>query len=144
MAVRVEVEIRASAEVVWAVLADVERWTEWTPSTTRIELLEGDELGAESRVRIKQPRLPATVWRVSDFVAGQRFTWDAPAFGVTTTATHAIAPGTDGVNVTLSVETRGRLSWLARPLVEWISRRYVRQEAAGLKRRCESGSDAAD
>lgn len=145
MAVRVEVEIRASAEVVWAVLVDVERRPEWSSSTMRIELLEGEELGAESRVRIKQPWLPATVWRVPDFVVGQRFAWEAPAFGATTTATHAIAPGADGVDVTLSIETRGRLSWLAaRPLIEWISRRYARQEAAGLKRRGESGPDAAD
>ncbi len=139
MAIRIDVEIDAPEERVWATLVEVERRPEWTRSMRRVELLDGSALEAGSRVRIKQPWLPATVWRVSEYAAGERFAWEAPTLGATTRAGHAVVPRGAGVTVTLTAETRGRVSWLAGPFVDWVSRRYMAQEAAGLKRRCEGG-----
>ena len=33
-------DVDASADVVFAVLTDVERWSEWTPTVTRVERLD--------------------------------------------------------------------------------------------------------
>ena len=70
MRVAVTVDGSAPPEVVWAVLSDVESWPTWTASITSVRPLSPDLLQVGSRVRIMQPRLPATVGTVSDLVEG--------------------------------------------------------------------------
>ena len=70
MRVDVTVDVSAPPEAVWAVLADVGSWPTWTASITSVRPLSPDLLQVGSRVRIMQPRLPATVWTVSDLVEG--------------------------------------------------------------------------
>jgi uncharacterized protein YndB with AHSA1/START domain len=70
----ITVGISAPPELVWAVLSDVESWPESTASVTAVRRLSSERLQVGSRVRLKQPRLPATVWTVSALVAGERFT----------------------------------------------------------------------
>src|SRR5262249_25042760 len=77
MKIEVSVEIFRPAERVWSVLVDVERWPEWTPSTTSIERLDQAAFGPGSRVRIRQPKLKAVVWRVTEFRQDRLFTWEA-------------------------------------------------------------------
>ena len=66
------VEVAAPAAAVWTVYADVERWSEWTASITRIEALDGPELAVGKRFAIKQPRLPRLVWEISELEPGAR------------------------------------------------------------------------
>jgi uncharacterized membrane protein len=70
----ITVGISAPPELVWAVLSDVASWPESTASVTSVRRLSSERLQVGSRVRLKQPRLPATVWTVSALVAGERFT----------------------------------------------------------------------
>ena len=97
----------------------------------QVALLDGDVLEAGSRVRLKQMWLPATVWRMSEYVAGERFAWEAPTFGAVTTGAHAIVPRGTGVTVRLTVETRRRMSWLASSIVDCVSRRYLGRAEVG-------------
>jgi uncharacterized membrane protein len=138
MAFTTSVEIDAPHSRVWDILVEVERWPEWTDSMTQIELLDGADFALGSRVRIRQPRLPAAVWTVTEFEAGRRFTWQAPSFGGAIIASHLLeaAPG-EGTRVVLTAESRGRLLRLVSLPFARMTRRYVRLEAEGLQRRCE-------
>jgi uncharacterized membrane protein len=132
------VEIEAPAPAVWAVLADVTRWPEWTPTMNEVRLRDADTLGPASRADIRQPKLPKAVWTVTEFEDGHRFAWAARGLGFRTVGDHLVEPLDGGrCRVTLGVETTGPL---ARPF--WriagdLTERYVATEAASLKRHCE-------
>ena len=140
MRVDVTVGINAPPEVVWAVLSDVESWPEWTASVTSVRSIRPGPLQVGSRVRIKQPRLPVTVWTVSDLVEGERFTWTATSPGVNTRASHRVVPAADGSRVTLSIDQAGILGRLVGRLYGRLTRRYVQMEATGLKQRSEESA----
>ena len=139
----VTIDISAPPEVVWAVLSDVESWPTWTASITSVRPLSPDPLQVGSRVRIKQPRLPATVWTVSDLVEGEQFTWTATSPGVNTRASHRVAGTAAGSRVTLSIGQAGVLGRLVGRLYGGLTRRYVEMEAAGLKQRSEESAPQA-
>ena len=132
------VDIAAPPERVWEVLADVERWSEWTETVTWVRRLDDGPLRSGSRAKINQPKIPETEYVVTDLDPGQSFTWVATGPGVTTTARHTVEalPG-GGSRGRLAVEQAGLvgavLGWFSRGLTD----RYLANEAAGLKARCE-------
>ena len=136
----VAVEIAASPERVWEVLADIERWSEWTPSITSAQKLD------DGRYRVKQPRFPAAVWTVTSWEPAKGFSWTARSGGVTTVADHELQPGAgDGAGattVTLRIRQTGPMAGVVALLFGSRARRYVQQEADGLKRQSEAGSAA--
>lgn len=132
-------DIDTDAATVWKVLADVERWPEWTPSTTAVRILGGGEVGAGSRAEVRQPRLPRAVWEVTEFEPEREFTWRTSNGGVTTVAEHLIADRAEGgVSVCLRLTQTGPLAPLVGLFVSGMTRRYVQAEANGLKSRCEA------
>ena len=137
----ITVDISAPPEVVWAVISDVESWPEWTASVTSVRRLSSQRLQVGSRVRIKQPRLPATVWTVSDLVEGEQFTWtaDNPP-GVRTRASHRVAGRANGSQATLWIDQGGVLGSVVGLLYGGLTRRYLQMEAAGLKQRSEESA----
>lgn len=139
--VETSVEIAATPEDVWAVLVDVERWPQWTNSMSDVKFIDPGPLAVGSRVRIKQPRLPPTVWEVTALEPVRSFTWKATAPGVTTVADHRLAAAAaDHVTVTLSIQRSGALAGLVDRLFGRLTREYVGMEAEGLKRRCETAT----
>ena len=122
------------------VLSDVESWPEWTASVTSVRRLSSERLRVGSRVRIKQPGLPATVWTVSDLVEGEQFTWTADSPGVRTRASHRVAGRADGSQATLWIEQGGVLGSVVGLLYGGLTRRYLQMEAAGLKQRSEESA----
>ena len=138
MNLQVSADIRAGSQSVWATLIDVARWPEWTRSVESIERLDAGTFGIGSRLRIRQPRVPAAIYAVTDFQPGRSFTWVGESFWIKSTAGHVVEPGRDGtVSVTLSLAQTGWLAWLVRSRAEKIAREYLAMEAQGLKRRCE-------
>ena len=132
------IDIDAAPGDVWAVLTDVERWPQWTASMTSVQRLDEGPFAVGSRARVRQPKLPAAVWEVTDLEPERSFTWTASAPGVNSTAEHRLTPRPVGaVSVTLGISQTGALSPLVALLGSRIARRYVRMEAEGLKRRCE-------
>ena len=133
------VDVAAPAQLVFEVYTDVERWPEWTVSVTSVERLDQGPLSVGSRARIKQPRLPAAVWEVTEVVAGHSFTWMARGPGIITKAVMSSPRQRVGgpVKVTASVEQAGLLGPLLGFLTKQLTNRYLQIELRGLKAHCE-------
>src|SRR5262245_33939484 len=101
------VEIPTPLPLVWSVMADVERWPEWTASISSVKLLSPGPLQVGSRVRIHQPKLPPAFWRVVELNPGAGFTWVSRAPGARVTARHAAEAAASGTRVTLSIHYEG-------------------------------------
>ena len=140
----ITVNIAAPPDRVWAVMADVERWSEWTPTITQIQRLERGPLVVGSRARVRQPKLPSAVWQVSELLEGRSFTWVSRSPGVLVTATHSVEPTVQGTRATLSLRFSGLFGPLIARLTRGLNERYLALEAKGLKERstatAESGS----
>jgi carbon monoxide dehydrogenase subunit G len=135
-------EIDAPPDVVYAVLIDVERWPEWTPTVTRVERLgdAGAPFALGTRVRIIQPKVPPAEWTVTAIEAGRGFRYVSRSPGATVEANHWIEPVEAGERsrVTLSVTFDGFLGRLIGRMMRGLNERYIAQEAAGLKQRSEA------
>ncbi|MFL5494620.1 MAG: SRPBCC family protein [Gemmatimonadales bacterium] len=129
------VEIPALPDRVWAVLSDIERWPEWTPTVSRVQRLEQGPLVVGSRARIRQPHLPPAVWQVTQLVEGREFTWVTRSPGVRVTARHGLEPSGRGTRATLSLQYAGVLGALVARLTRGLSQRYLALEAKALSAR---------
>ncbi|MEU1810496.1 SRPBCC family protein [Micromonospora aurantiaca (nom. illeg.)] len=132
------VEIAAGIDRVWAVQTDVERWPEWTPSVTAARRLEPGPLALGSTVRLEQPRLRPAVWRVTEIEPPYSFAWESASPGVRSRGEHRLVALGDGrTRAELALVQSGPLAGLIGLLGGSIMRRYLRQEADGLRHRCE-------
>jgi uncharacterized membrane protein len=132
-------DVSAPAQLVFDTYADVERWPSWTSSVTSVELLDPGPLRVGSRARIRQPKLPETIWQVTRLVPGREFSWQAFGPGVLTTGTHRVTANADGTSrVTALLEQRGPLGVVVGLLTNRLTRRYLRTEVDGLKAYCEA------
>ena len=134
-------EVDAPPDVVFAVLTDVERWPEWTPTVTRVERLgdAGAPLALGSRLRIVQPKVPPSDFTVTAFEPGRGFRLLSRSPGATVEANHWAEPAEGGCRsrVTLSVTFAGFLGRVIGWMMRGLNERYLAQESAGLKRRSE-------
>jgi hypothetical protein len=132
------VDIPAPTALVWSVMADVERWPEWTSSVSRDKLLSPGPLRVGSRVRIHQPRLPSAVWQVTELQPGAGFTWVSRAPGLRVTGRHILENAIAGTHVTLALRYEGLLGRLVARWVGDLNERYLSLEARGLMTRCSA------
>ena len=144
----VTIDVDASTDIVFAVLTDVERWPEWTPTVTRVERLDGSSLplAISSRIRLGQPKVPPAEWTVTALEAGRGFRMTSRSPGATVVANHWAEPLGDGQRsrVTLSVSFSGWLGVMIARMMRGLNERYLAQEAAGLKRRSEDKARMRD
>jgi hypothetical protein len=133
----IAVEIAAPPDRVWAVMSDIERWAEWTPTVTRIDRLDPGPLAVGQRARILQPRLPAAVWRITRLEPGRGFTWETRSPGVVVTGDHTVEPNGAGSRARLSLHFGGLLGPVVARIFRGLNTRYLELEAAGLRRRSE-------
>jgi hypothetical protein len=132
----ITVEIPAPPALVWAVMADVERWPEWTSSVKRIVRLTPGALVVGSRLRIHQPKLPPALWRVIEAVPDRHFTSVSTAPGIRVVARHAAERIPGATRVTLSLSYEGVFGPALAQLLRGINEHYLGLEANGLKARC--------
>jgi uncharacterized membrane protein len=134
------VYIDAPPEKVFAVLCDVERWPEWTPTMTSVRRLDSGPFAIGSSAQVRQPRLRTGVWRVTELQDRRNFTWTTYSPGLRMTAGHLIEPKGDGSRVELTFELSGLIAPLVSRLYGGLIERYVTTESLALKKRSESGS----
>jgi uncharacterized membrane protein len=139
----VRTAVAAPPQTVWPILANVERWPEWTASMQSVTLLDAGPLSAGSRVRVAQPKLRPAVFTITEWQPNRNFTWASRTPAVRATAGHLLEPSATGCTVTLSLRFEGWAGgvagWLMRGLVE----RYMAMEGAGLKQQSEAAAGAA-
>ncbi len=136
------VEIDAAPERVWAILYDVERWPEWTKSMSTVEILDRP-LAVGSRVKIKQPKLPAATMTIFALDGDRSFSWRTKSLGMSSEAHHDIVASASGTpdsqtRVTLRFELGGPLAGIGGRFWGSMIRRYVEMEGNGLKVRAEA------
>lgn len=135
---RMVMDVFAPPARVWETLINVDRWPEWTPSVISVRQLEAGMLTLGSRVRVEQPKLIPTVWRVTelDEQAGV-FVWQTGRPGIKVIGGHLVEPTDHSSRVTLTLTYRGLLG----PLMAWqlkhLNWEYLTMEAEGLKARSE-------
>lgn len=140
MTIEDTIHIEAPSDVVWAVTEDIERWPEWTPTVTAARRLDDGPFGLGSIARIKQPGQPASDWTVTEYVAGDRFTWETRRTGLRMAASHRVQRDGSGTSNTLRIEASGVLAVVLWPVLRAAIRRALMQENRGLKARCETVS----
>jgi carbon monoxide dehydrogenase subunit G len=134
----ITIDIQAPPDRVWAVLSDMERWHEWTPSVTEIRLLDPAPLAIGSRVRIVQPKLRPAVWQVAEIdPAARTFAWVTRAPGVQVVGRHGVEAKGTGSKATLALHFSGFLAPLITRLYRGLNERYLAMKANGLKQRSE-------
>jgi hypothetical protein len=138
MDLQIAVDIAAQPETVWAVMADAERWHEWTPSVRSIRIIDKGPLGVGSRALIRQPKFPPAIWKVTALDPGRSFTWKSGAPGMWVYAHHAVEAVPVGARATLTLHYEGAFARLLGRLTRAITNRYLAFEATGLKQRSES------
>ena len=132
------IDIDAPASTVWAVLSDVERWPEWTPSVSAVARTRTGPLEVGERVVVSQPRLPTLTYTVTGVEDGRSFTWVAGNAASRGVGEHILTPRiAGGCTATLRLTQTGPAARLVGALLDGLTRRYVRMEAEGLKARSE-------
>jgi uncharacterized protein YndB with AHSA1/START domain len=128
----------ASAEMVWRILADVERWKDWTPTILEVRPLTHEGLRVGARYRVTQPGLKPAVYEVTDCTPNQGFTWVQRLPGGELIAGHRIQTRDGMTEVEHSYSSKGPSANIAVMLFSKKIRESVTTEAQGLKERCEA------
>jgi hypothetical protein len=85
------VEILAPASAAWKLLTDTTRWTEWGPSISRVESAE-QYIGPGSTGRVQTIIGVWLPFRVTEFVAGQRWGWEVAGIPATGHRVESLGP----------------------------------------------------
>ncbi len=129
--------IAAPVSHVWPILADVENWPRWAESFTSIERLDDAPFDAGVRVRIKQPKLPAGNWTITDWRPEDNFSWLSRGPAIVTTGDHTLAPEGEGCVFRQRLAFEGLAGEIAARVWRGLITRYMELEAVGIKRKAE-------
>jgi hypothetical protein len=133
------IDIDVSQERVWDVLTDLGAWPRRIETVDSAELLTPAPLTKGSRVRLKQPKLPAGIWDITVWDAPSYFEWTQKESGVTSTAGHRVEALPEGrARLTLTLDMRGVLIPIFGRFYKGLTNRYMDLEADGLKRAAET------
>ena len=132
------VKIDSPPERVWEVMSDIDRWPTWTESMVAARKLTDGPLRNGTEAMVQPKGTPESTWIVTEATPGRGFTWETKVRGAHTVAGHVIEPVDGGSRVTLSVEVRGFVAALLRPVLSRGVIANMKAEAAGLKRESEA------
>ena len=85
------VEIQAPASAAWELLTDTARWPQWGPSVSRVESA-AQYIGPGSTGRVQTIIGVWLPFRVTEFVAGQRWGWEVAGIPATGHRVESLGP----------------------------------------------------
>jgi uncharacterized membrane protein len=133
------IDIDAPQQRVWDVLSNLEAWPQRIETVDVVELLTPAPLGAGSRVRLKQPKLPDGTWEVTAWDSPSYFEYRQRSGGVTSVAGHRVEALEEGRSrLTLTLDMRGLMVPVVAVFWKGLTNRYMTIEAQGMKRAAES------
>ena len=132
------IEIDAPQQRVWDLLSDLEAWPRRIETVDAVELLTPAPITKDSKVRLKQPKLPEGTWDITVWDAPSYFEWTQKTSGITSVAGHRVeALGEGRARLTLTLDMRGFLIPVAL-FYKGLTNRYMNLEAEGMKRAAET------
>jgi len=133
------ISINASQETIWKVLSDVAHWNEWTPTVTRVEVLDAPELKLDNRYKVYQPKLQPALWSVTVLKPPSSFIWESKMPGMVMIAGHILkSMGTNQNELALTFSFHGALGAIIGRLYRKTVEDYLAIEARSLKTRVEN------
>ena len=127
------ITINSIQEATWKVLSDVAHWHEWTPTVTKVEVLNTPELKLGNRYKVFQPKLQPAVWTVTELNSAN-FTWESKSPGMHMVAEHVVkSVNANQSEVTLTFAFNGWLGNLIGKMYGKMTEEYVQTEALSLK-----------
>jgi Polyketide cyclase / dehydrase and lipid transport. len=133
------ISINADQESVWKILSDVAHWSEWTPTVTKVEVLDQPELKLGNHYKVFQPKLQPAVWTVTVLTSPSNFNWESRMPSMHMLAEHIVrAVSTNQTEVTLSFAFHGFLGEIMGRLYHNMVTSYIATEARSLKKRVEN------
>ena len=132
------ITINTSQETIWNVLSDVAHWRDWTPTVTKVDVLDQPELKLGNRYKVHQPKLQPAVWTVTVLTPPSKFTWESKSPGMHMVAEHSVKSiHANQSEVTLTFAFNGLLGNLIGRMYGKMTAEYVQTEAQSLKKRIE-------
>ena len=133
------ITINAGQEAIWKVLSDVAHWHEWTPTVTKVEVLDQPDLKLGNRYKVFQPKLQPAEWTVTVLTPPSSFIWESKMPGMHMLAEHNVnVVGTNQTKVTLKFAFQGFLGEIIGRMYGKITESYIQTEAQSLKKRVEN------
>ena len=133
------ITINTSQEAVWKILSDVAHWHEWTPTVTKVEILDQPELKLGNRFKVYQPKLQPAVWTVTVLTPPSNFIWESKMPGMNMIAEHTVhAISSNQADLTLKFAFQGFLGEILGKLYRKTVESYIATEAQSLKKRVET------
>lgn len=130
--------INTRQEVIWKVLSDVAHWHEWTPTVTKVEVLNTPELKLGNRYKVFQPKLQPAEWTVTELTTSN-FTWESKALGMHMIAEHILTTkNANQTELTLTFTFNGWLGQLIGKMYGKTAESYIQTEAQSLKKQVET------
>jgi hypothetical protein len=133
------ITINTSQEAAWKVLSNVAHWHEWTPTVTKVEVLNTPEIKLNNRYKVFQPKLQPAVWTVTVLAPPSNFTWESRITGMHMVAEHILKPiNADQTELMLTFSFQGLLGNLIGKMYGKMTAEYIATEAQSLKKRVET------
>ncbi|MDX6205646.1 MAG: hypothetical protein QOF39_1703 [Frankiales bacterium] len=135
------IDIQAPAATVSGLLLDLHGWTGWTTTVREATPLGSATVAPGTRVRVRQPGLPVSVWTV-DVADLAGFEWNNVRRGLRTVATHRIDGTASGSRLSVRIDQTGLLAGPVDRVYGRLIRRHLQTMTEQLKVAAESAAGA--
>jgi len=133
------ISINSTQESVWKIFSDVAHWHKWTPTVTKVEVLDQPELKLGNRFKVYQPKLQPAVWTVTVLTPPSNFIWESKMPGLVMIAKHTVrAISSNQADLTLKFAFQGFFGEIIGRMYGKLVESYIATEAQSLKKCVES------